>query len=209
MSEARDSFTAMNDEQPESMPYPDDGGEPILYGDSVDSDGDEVTELDPGVVCIVHIEKVPGGTEPAVIAHLLGNDPELIRTAIADDREQEQSWTEAALEEQQSAQPDLELAEVNLGEARTWAVSAQLKTDALAYVLAEEPPLVDFAYDRNLEEIQRSELAWLEVHRQCDEHWNETGDCPTHGEAITAGRARQERATITLLREIREHLANE
>lgn len=165
---------------------------------------EEADALDPGLLCIMHLENLADDFGPAEVAYLLGNSPQLIQDAIDFDREQEQLASAAALEAQTGDEPDWELARVNLGEARSWAQGAQLKSQALQFVLDHRPPEVDFGFVDELAEIQRWELAWLNIHTTCDEHWNATTECPVHGEAIKAGRNRQHDAALNLARQLRE-----
>ena len=148
----------------------------------------------------MHLEGLDGVT-PAVVAHLLGNDADAIQDALETDYEEEQAWSRSALDE-----PDPEFAHVELDGARACAISAQRKSAALAHVRAEQPRPVAFEYTDDLAEIQRWELAWLAVHRQCSAPWNKTEDCPTHGPAITAGRARQHQAKLALLNKVRRRI---
>lgn len=171
---------------------------------SADDDSDD---LDPGILCLLHLANPDEAPTPAETAYLLGNDPDLIREAIAHDREQEALYSADILEERNADDPDEELIEVHLGEARAWAQHAQLKLDALRHILAHEPAQVDFVFDDELAEIRRTESEWLAIHNECDEPWNKTDTCPVHSPAIKAGRQEQRRAVQQLRRRLQTLLA--
>ncbi|WP_161895698.1 hypothetical protein [Gordonia spumicola] len=128
-------------------------------------------------------------------AFLFGNDPEALAGAAGLAVEQDRAWSASALDELGS---DPETAEVNLGEARAWSQDASKAAKALAFVRAQGLRPHMFVFDQELDDIQRHEREWLDVHIACKAKWNETEHCPTHGAAITAGRERQRQATIAL-----------
>ncbi len=103
----------------------------------------------------------------------------------------------------QVGQDDVELGQVNLGEARSWAIGADGSRRALEFARSRRPRPTPFAFVAELAEIRRHERDWLRLHSACDFPWNRTEECPDHGAEITAGRERQHRATLALREAVR------
>lgn len=156
--------------------------------------------LSVGQLCILHLETLDTPLTAAERTFLLGNDPAAIADSADLCEDQGSSWTAHALE---SRDDDPESARVSLGEARSWSRDASQAAAALAYVNArpQAPTLVTF--EAELDEIRRHERDWLAIHSTCDAAWNATENCPVHGAAITAGRERQQHATLALREAVR------
>lgn len=157
------------------------------------------------MLCIMHLESLDDPLSPAERAYLLSNDPEEIEDAFEHDTEQEGLWSESALAD---APSDPKLGEVDLGEARSWAMGAGQSSRALDYVRRHRPAPVRFSFDYELGKIREYEWDWLRVHNECDYAWNKTEKCPVHGAAITAGRRRQRAATLELREAVRIAVAH-
>lgn len=153
----------------------------------------------------MHLDLLGDPLSPAERAHLLGNDPEAIAAAYQHDAEQEQLWSADALLD---ASADRELSQVDLDEARSWAISAGESRRALDVARIERREPTAFSFAAELAEIRRHEREWLRVHIACDLPWNKTEECPEHGALIIAGRARQHQATLALREAVRKATAS-
>lgn len=114
--------------------------------------------------CLLHLHAYDYALTPVEVALVLGNSPAMIQAYIDDDLEQEALWSESALDDRD----DPELAEVNLGEARSAAMSAQVKAAALRFVATGPRRTADFLLVDELAAVQRFEREWLAVHSECD-----------------------------------------
>lgn len=153
------------------------------------------------MLCILHLDLLDDPLSPAERAYLLGNDPEAIAEAGRHHAEQEELWSVSALVD---GQHDVKLGQVNLDEARSWAIGADGSRRALEFARSRRPRPTPFAFVAELAEIRHHERDWLRLHTACDFPWNRTEECPDHGAGITAGRERQHRATLALREAVRK-----
>lgn len=167
--------------------------------------------LPADALALLHLDEPAGTLDPAVVAFVLGNDPEYIEALMQLDEEQSRQWAKDALlasrgepdpllVEASGGAPADELAEVNLHESRAWAVSAQAKRHALQYLRANPRPAAEYTIDAAMERVQHAAEAASEARYQCESEAPE--DCSDHGAAHRAADAALAAAVAAMRAEV-------
>lgn len=167
--------------------------------------------LPADALALLYLDEPAGTLDPAVLAFVLGNDPEYIEALMHLDEEQSQQWAKDALlanrgepdpllVEASGGAPADELTDVNLHESRAWAVSAQSKRHALQYLRANPRPAAEYTIDTAMERVQRAAEAASEASADCDS--DEPEDCPDHGAAHRAAAAALAAAVAAMRAEV-------